>query len=414
MSTYAISHCETATDVLEVHRLAELHGVAALDVVPLLESGHALATAGELVGAVLDDPAYRAHVARRGDLQEVLLGYSDSAKEAGIVASRVGILEAQLAAAEACAARGVRLRLFHGRGGSVSRGGGPTHRAIRALPRAAFSGEVKVTEQGETRAFHFGDPGLASRYLERTVGAALVVRWEARTGAGTGPTAGEPHLLALAAASRRAFRRLVEAEGFVAFFREVTPWPRNRQPQHRQPPRPPRRRRGPGQPPRHPLGLRLEPVAAPGPRLVRDGRRPRGARRRGRGPGGPHAPLRPEPFFQDLMDNVHMALAKTDIPIATRYAALCPDPGRRQRIFGAILEEHARTVRLVLAVTGQDALLGEDPVVQRSIRLRNPYVDPLSYLQVEALRRSRAGDEAFAAVARSAVRGIAGGLRNTG
>ena len=414
VSTYAISHCETATDVLEVHRLAELHGVAALDVVPLLESGHALATAGELVGAVLDDPAYRAHVARRGDLQEVLLGYSDSAKEAGIVASRVGILEAQLAAAEACAARGVRLRLFHGRGGSVSRGGGPTHRAIRALPRAAFSGEVKVTEQGETRAFHFGDPGLASRYLERTVGAALVVRWEARTGAGTGPTAGEPHLLALAAASRRAFRRLVEAEGFVAFFREVTPLAEiaslnigSR----------PARRGGDAAldnlraipwvfawsqsrllvPAWFGMGAGLEALAA--------------------GDGGMADLTRlyaRSPFFQDLMDNVHMALAKTDIPIATRYAALCPDPGRRQRIFGAILEEHARTVRLVLAVTGQDALLGEDPVVQRSIRLRNPYVDPLSYLQVEALRRSRAGDEAFAAVARSAVRGIAGGLRNTG
>lgn len=421
-STYIISMTDSAADVLEVLQLAELHGLRhRIDIVPLLETPDALARGSEILGALLEDPDYRAHLRRRGDVQELLVGYSDSMKQGGILASRVRVLEAQRAVAEVCEAHGVKLRVFHGRGGSVSRGGGPTFRAIRAMPRDAFSGDMKITEQGEVRAFHFANPDLAIRYLEQTVGAALFVRHDARTGGGADlPSPGKPSwavMDTLARESQRAYRSLVDAEGLVTFFTRATPFPQISRLNIAS--RPAKRRGGdaPGladlraipwvfawSQSRHVItgwygvGAALEHVAA-----TAEGR------------AALETMERTSPFFRDLLDNVQMTLAKADLPIAGRYAELCADAEVRDRIHGMIQAEYTRTRRMVLEIEKQTELLEDDPVVGRSILLRNPYVDPLSYLQLEALRRSARGpNDAWDRVARVAIQGIAAGLRNTG
>jgi phosphoenolpyruvate carboxylase len=418
LATYIASMTDDPADVLEVLRLASLHDLeGAIDIVPLLETRDALDRAGPLLEVLLADDAYRAQLRRRGDVQELLIGYSDSMKDAGILASRVAVLDAQVAAARACEAAGIRLRVFHGRGGTISRGGGPTHRAIRALPRPAFSGDVKITEQGETRSYHFGDPDLALRYLGRALGAALVVRWEARQDRGWRPSDETPLLRRLADESHRAYRRLTELPGFFTYFEAATPLAHIARLNVAS--RPSRRRAGHGledlraipwvfawSQARHVItgwygvGTALSAVAGE--------------------PGGEKALARlyeTSPFFQDLLDGVQMVLAKGDLHIAERYAALCRDEAARERVFGAIREEHALTVERILGIIGQAALLDDDPVLQRSIRLRNPYVDPLSYLQVAGLRRAREGGEAAEAWDRlilGAVKGISAGLRNTG
>lgn len=422
LGTYIISRTESPADVLEVLALAEAFGVArSLDVVPLLESRAALEGGGDLVAALLDDEAYRAHVAQRGDVQEVLVGYSDSMKEAGLLASRVKVRAAQQEIAEVCRRRDVCLRLFHGRGGSVSRGGGPTYRAIRALPRDAFTGRMKLTEQGETRAFHFGNPHLAERYLEQTLGAAWIARCEAR---GSAPTAAitmkDDDLWArLTEGSFHAYRELVEDPGLFRYFDEATPYRSiaalhiGSRPQSR------------AQETTGLDALRAIPwvFAWSQCRAVLPGWYGVGAALEQAHAQGDAQRLRSlyqaDAFFRDLVDNVASALAKSDLAICARYAELCSDDAVRERIFGRIREEHARSVRAVLEVTGQAALLDDDPVLQRSIRLRNPYVDPLSYLQVEALKKVRAAtsdDERarWARVSRGAVQGIAAGLRHTG
>jgi phosphoenolpyruvate carboxylase len=431
--TYIMSMAQSAADVFEVKRLAELHGCgSSVDIVPLLETRSALENASTLLEELLSDDAYRNHLEGRRCEQELLVGYSDSMKESGVLASRALVLEAQRAASRVAKDAGIALRIFHGRGGSVSRGGGPTHRAIRALPGDAFSGQMKITEQGETRAFHFGNPDLAVRYLEQSLGAALITRTTARSGQLQRPKDEADLLPQLADTSARAYRRLVEDEGTLEYFRQATPLAQIGSLNIASRPA----RRGQGRPglddlraipwvfawsqARHVItgwfgvGTALESVLAEEDGLARLQRL-----------------YEQSPFFFDLLDNVQMTLAKTDLPIASRYAELCRDAAIRDRVFGAIRDEHDRTVDAVLRVTGQSALLDEDPVVKRSIRLRNPYVDPLSYLQVEALRRLQdeaeeqarpprgsvppsAADGGWERVARVAVQGISAGLRNTG
>lgn len=420
VGTYVISMTESAADVLEVLRLAELHGVeAGLDIVPLLETPDDLSRAGPLFEALFADPGYGAHLERRGRTQELLVGYSDSMKQGGMLASRVAVAEAQRAAAGVCAGHGVRLRVFHGRGGSVSRGGGPTHRAILALPPEAFTGQARITEQGEMRAHNFAHPDLAVRYMEQTVGAAL----ELHSGIGTRSTTNEADaatLEELAARSRAAYRALVDDGRLVPYFLTATPFEQiaalniaSR----------PARRAGQvtglsglraipwvfaWSQSRHVLtgwygvGSALEPVLG-GP----DGEARLGAL------------YRSSRFFRDVVDNVEMALSKAELSIAERYAALCSDATVRS-LFDDIAAEHRRTAASILSITGRRELLADDPVLSRSIRLRNPYVDPLSYLQVEALSRIRdpstapTDREAWGRVARVTVQGIAAGIRHTG
>ncbi len=419
LGTYIVSMCRAPADVLEVLRLAELHGLAShLDVVPLLETPRDLASAEELLETLLRDETYRAHLRARGDRQELLVGYSDSMKVGGVLASRVRVWQAQRAAARACRAYGVRLRVFHGRGGSVSRGGGPTHRAIGGLPREAFEGELRITEQGEMRAYNFASPDLAARYLEQTAGAAWLARLEARA-AKRSVSASQSDLLdRLAERAERAYRELVEDPFLLTYFHEATPF--RFVTALRLASRPSRRRGARAglrdlraipwvfswSQSRHLLtgwygvGSALQEV------LEEEGGRARLVEL-----------YRASRFFRDLLDNVEMALAKADLGIAARYAALCGPQGQGEAFFERIRDEHERTVRAVLTVSGQRRLLEDDRVLARSIALRNPYVDPLSYLQVQALRRVRSGgDEAIAweRVGRITVQGIAAGLRHTG
>ncbi len=412
---FILSMTESEADVLEALRLAELYGLADhLDLVPLLETRPALRSARPILTALFADEGYREHLRRRDDRQELLVGYSDSMKEAGMLASRVGVLDAQRAATEACAEHGIVLRVFHGRGGSTSRGGGPTYRALRALPPEVFSGDAKLTEQGEVRAHHFANPDLAVRYLEQTVGAALLTRWEARFGELAPPC--EPRALVeeLERRSHRAYRELVDDPGLVPFFLRATPYETIAQ-----------------------LNIASRPAKRGGASFELSRLRAipwvfawsqcRAVITGWYGFGAATQPLLDEardlyacsPFFRDLVDNVEMTLAKADLGIAERYAQLCDDAAVRGRIFGSIRREYERTRAAVLALTGAPRLLASDPVVGASIELRNPYVDPLSYLQVEALRRARTAKEegvrqAWEAVARVTVQGIAAGLRNTG
>jgi phosphoenolpyruvate carboxylase len=422
IGTYVISMTENAVDVLEVLRLAELHGIDdALDIVPLLETPDDLARVGPLFEALFADARYAQHLDGRGRVQELLVGYSDSMKQGGILASRVAVAEAQRTAAAVCSRHGVRLRVFHGRGGSVSRGGGPTHRAILALPPEAFAGEARITEQGEMRAHNFANPDLAGRYLEQTDGAAL----EAVSGRVPGGPARAPDeaptLGRLADVGRTAYRRLVEDPRLVPYFQAATPFDQIAA-----------------------LNIGSRPALRSGAATDLSGLRAipwvfswsqsRHVLTGWFGVGAALSAVLDEPggedrlralygssrFFRDLVDNVEMALSKAELSIAARYARLCRQEHVR-RLFDVIAGEFDRTVRAVLRVTGRPELLSQDPVLARSIRLRNPYVDPLSYLQIEALQRLRdearttVGErEAWARVARVTIQGIAAGIRHTG
>jgi len=415
IATWVISMCHAPADAVEVMQLAEAAGLGgALDVVPLLETGAALEGAGGFAADLFGVERYRGHLRERGDLQEVMVGYSDSMKENGILTSRVRVREAQRALARECERHGIALRVFHGRGGSVSRGGGPSHRAIRALPGEAFSGRIKLTEQGETRASHFGSPDLALRYLEQTLGAAWLHRCEARRQERGEAETVVAALERLAERGRRAWRELVDGRPLLRFFTAATPFETVASLHIAS--RPAARTRD-GEPSLEDLRAIPWVFAWSQARLVLTGWYGVGSAFAQEDPADLGALLRDSPFLRDLVDNVEMTLAKADLSIASRYAALCEDAEVREGVFAPIREEFERSRRAVLAVKGARELLGDDEVLRESIRLRNPYVDPLSYVQVEALRRRRAGGddaEAWSRVARLSVQGIAAGLRNTG
>lgn len=421
-STYIISMAEHPADVLEVLRLAELFGLAdSLDIVPLFETAAALERSEELLTQLMSDERYRAHVERRGNVQELLVGYSDSMKENGIVSSRILVVEAQKAANRVCHAHGITLRVFHGRGGSVSRGGGPTFAAIRALPREAFAGHMKITEQGETRAAHFAHPDLAIRHVEQTVGAALQSQFDIQHGTGARPKQ-HPKLLAkLGQSAQRKYRSLVADPALIEYFQQTTPLGVIAGLHIGS--RPSRRKSG---------AISVSDLRAipwvfawsqarvpltgwfgAGTALSELADKQGGLRKL-------EQLYRDSPFFRDLLDNVQMVLAKSDMPIAARYSTLCDDDDIRGAVFQELSQEFERTQKMVLKITGGRKLLDRDPVIQRSIRLRNPYVDPLSYLQVEALRQLRVAPEgstardAWSRVARAAVVGVSAGVRNTG
>ena len=417
IGTYIVSMTESASDILEVLRLASLQGIdRSLDIVPLFETLEALSASTEVLSTLYADADYRAHLDARARCQEVLVGYSDSMKEVGIVASRMAIHTALRRNIELSEKEGIALRFFHGRGGSVSRGGGPTYRAIRALPSATIRGCMKITEQGETRAFHFASPELAVRYLEQSLGAALGARHQQAP-----ETLSQELLSSLASESRRAYRALVEDPGLIPYFQEATPIEHIAALQIAS--RPSRRSLG---------AMSLEALRAIPWVFAWSQSRQLVTGWFGVGHALSHwaagdeatstlldEAYRNSRFFRDLIDNVQMSLAKADLPIATRYAELCQDAAIRERIFGEIRAEFERTRSWVLRLIGNRELLEDDPVMQRSIRLRNPYVDPLSYLQVTAMRHLRQGQDAkkesaWREVARVTVQGIAAGLRNTG
>ncbi|WP_345770456.1 phosphoenolpyruvate carboxylase [Blastococcus saxobsidens] len=425
---YVISMCESVSDVLEVAVLLKEVGLldpAAADgptcpvgISPLFETIGDLQGAATTLGAVLDQPLYRALLADRGDVQEVMLGYSDSNKDGGYLAANWALYRAELELVELSRREGVRLRLFHGRGGTVGRGGGPSYDAIRAQPPGAVAGALRITEQGEVIAAKYADPDLARRNLEALVAATLESTLLDVEGLGDDAEDAYALLDELAAGAQRAYRELVhETPGFVEWFRAATPIGELAELNIGS--RPPSRKAG-----NSITDLRAIPwvfswsqtrIMLPGwygtgsalEEWVGDSderlERLRDLHRRW-------------PFFRTILSNMGMVLAKTDLGLAARYAELVPDEELRARVFDRITAEHERTCRMTLAVTGDDHLLADNPSLARSIRNRFPYLEPLHHLQVEMLRRRRNGedDELTSRNIQLTINGIATALRNSG
>lgn len=444
---YVVSFTASPDDVTAVLELARLAGdpgalgddaaglvdappaSPALDVVPLLESAVALEGAGPLLEALLDDPAYRAHLASRGDVQEVMLGYSDSSKESGFLAANWLLHRAQEALVAVARRRGIALTLFHGRGGAVGRGGGPAHRAILAQAPGSVDGRLKFTEQGEVVAAHYADPDIALRHLEQVTAAALVastVEHEAEIAFAVAE--GSPVLAELAAVSRAAYRSLVDRPGFLEFFARATPIGEIAGLGFGS--RPASRAGGDGASPgvEDLEALRAIPwvFAWSQARANLPGWYGFGTALEAYVDRGGQASLarlaglyERWPFFASVLDNAELSLAKADLGTFRRYAELAGGP-EAAAIRGAIEAEFERSVRLLLRVTGRDRLLASHPWLARSIELRNPYVDALSALQVELLGRLRslppedASRERLRRVVGATVNGIAAGLQNTG
>ncbi len=418
---YIISMAQGADDVLAVLLLARWGGLAAsghvpLDMAPLFETVADLAAAPRVVGELLADPYYRAHLAERGMHQMVMIGYSDSNKDAGIGASRWALHHAQAALVETTERSGVDLTFFHGRGGTVSRGGGKITSAILSAPPRSVHGRFRMTEQGEAINAKYGLRGIALRTLEQTVSAVALA-----TALPRAPDAREPGwtsiMDAIAQDSRAAYRALVyDDPRFVEYFRLATPIdviqrmeigsrpasrPSSEQSEIEQLRAIPwvfawtqSRHLLPGW---YGLGTALD----------------RATERSGAAALGEMA--REWPFLRTLLDDVEMVLATADFLIAARYARLAGKVG--ERYFPLIRAEFDRTVANVLALKHETALLNSEPALQRSILLRNPYVDPMSLLQIDLLERWRAAgrpdNEVFRALLAS-VRGIAQGLQSTG
>ncbi len=416
---YIISMARGADDVLAVLVLArsalgERYDAEAqgIDVCPLFETVPDLEAAPGVLVQLFENPLYESHLARRGRRQFVMIGYSDSSKDGGITASRWALQGAQREITHVAARYGVRLTLFHGRGGTVGRGGSKTHRAVLAAPAGSVQGCLRVTEQGEVIADKYGIGGIALRNLGQATGAVLLATAahpEARL------SAQQREMLDLAASrSRAAYRALVyEEPRFSDYFRGSTPIDVIER--LRIGSRPASRRGGGGV-----ENLRAIPwvFAWMQCRLLLPG---------WFGFGGGLAAviesygeekareLTRVPFFANLIADVEMTLAKADLAIAARYAHLAAREPRQ--LFDLVRLEYERTREIVLRLNDREELLDGDPTLQRSIRLRNPYVDPMSLLQVDLLRRWRESGREDGALLRAlfaTVGGIAKGLQNTG
>jgi phosphoenolpyruvate carboxylase len=419
IDTYIISMTEDVSDVLGVLVMARDAGCAdGLDITPLFETVRDLHRAPEVLDALLRCEPYRAHVARRGDHQQVMIGYSDSNKDGGYLTATWQLQRAQRALAEVADRHGVSLTLFHGRGGSIGRGGGPANAAIRAQPPESVRGRLKLTEQGEVIAARYRDNRLAHRHLEQIVHAVLITARPDRSPKTTSRT--DQVMDELADIARDAYRSLIhETPQTVAYLHEATPLPALGQLNIAS--RPARRQAGQGiedlraipwvfawtqcrinLPAWYGVGTALTTWAGDDEDRWSE-LRELTAR---------------SPLLRVTLDNVEMALAKADLRIAADYAQLASDEVR-EAVFPAVQREHDRTVEALLRLAGSGALLDRDAELREVLRLRDPYLEPLHAVQAALLGRLRdeADTDAAAGLQRAvlvATNGIAAGLRNTG
>jgi len=434
IGTYIISMASGMSDILAVLLLAKETGLCGptpdggfrseIEIAPLFETIEDLRAAPAVLQGLLQNPAYRLQLEAHGRQQEIMLGYSDSSKDSGILTSSWELYKSQIDLWEVAREEGIALTLFHGRGGTVGRGGGPTHRAILAQPHHTVDGRIKITEQGEVISSKYANQGTASHQLELLITGVLKAAF------GPAPSQIDADrmarfqtaLEALSELSYRRYRDLVEHPDLYRYFQESTPiseigflkmgsrpafrsqaksmkdlraipwifsWTQSRQMIGAW----------------YPLGSAFKTFIDRDPAA--------------------HGPLLAEmyrtwPFFNNLIDNIQMTLAKADMQIAQHYADLVSDPRLRKGIFGQIRREYDLTVEMIKRITGQNDILDNDPPLQRSIRLRTPFLDPINYIQVnliEKLRTQKLGkkerEELIHAILLT-INCIATGMRNTG
>ncbi|MDX1492693.1 MAG: phosphoenolpyruvate carboxylase [Longimicrobiales bacterium] len=418
IGSYIISMAQDVDDVLMVLWLATLGGLGPaddlpLDVTPLFETVPDLERAEAVLDRLFTDPVVAPHLARRAHRQVVMVGYSDSNKDGGIASARWALQQALQGMADAATRHGVTLTVFHGRGGTVSRGGGSVHRAVSAMPPASIGGRLRLTEQGEVIDAKYGLAPVALRNLERMLGS-IVLR---AAGADAPEDASRWHPVAdtLSGAARESYRGLVyDDPGFTDFFRGVTPIDVIERMAIGS--RPASRRSGAGV-----MDLRAIPWVFSWTqcRSMLTGWYGLGTGLRAavqeHGLEEVQAAARGWPFLDAMLADVEMVLAKADLDIARMYTDLLDEESRS--LFDLVAREYQRTVDAVLEIRGADALLDSEPTLQRSIRLRNPYVDPMNILQVDLLDRWRSQDRPEGPLLDallSTVNGIARGLQNTG
>ncbi|NNM83539.1 MAG: phosphoenolpyruvate carboxylase [Burkholderiales bacterium] len=422
LPNYVISKTASVSDMLEVALLLKEAGLLResdlqVNIIPLFETIEDLRGCGEIMDTLFSIPEYRKLLESRGNVQEVMLGYSDSNKDGGFLTANWELYKAEVELVKVFEKFGVELRLFHGRGGTVGRGGGPSYQAILAQPPGSVNGRIRITEQGEVIASKYSDPEIGKRNLERLVAATMEATLLHHTFQHN-----PEHFRVMEQLSAEAFlayRELVYGTpGFIRFFREATPI--NEIAELHIGSRPASRR----------ASDRIEDLRAipwvfswglnrimlPGwygfgtaaeAFIEREGEK---------GIALLRDMYSSWPFMQTLLSNMDMVLGKTDINIASRYADLVGDKELSDEIFGRIRSEHEKTLKMLYLITGTQILLQDNPSLRRSIRNRSPYIDPLNHLQVDLLRRFRGGDseEKVKRAILLTVNGIAAGLRNSG
>lgn len=429
MTNYIISMTTGIINVLEVAFLLQQVGLLQagenpqlhLNIIPLFETISDLRSCSAIMDQLFSLPYYRKLLDSRGNVQEVMLGYSDSNKDGGFITSNWEIYKAEIELTKVFAKHKVELRLFHGRGGTVGRGGGPSYQSILAQPPGSVNGQIRVTEQGEVISSKYAEPEIGRRNLETLVAATMEATLLSHDSLGVNAGRYYRAMEQLASASFAAYRDLVyETPGFKQFFLESTPI-REMAGLHIGS-RPPSRKNSDSIEDLRAIpwvfSWSLSRMMLPGwygfghavEAFVKH------EEQNGHGLALLQEMYREWPFMQTLLSNMDMVLAKTDMGIASRYAELVEDVALREQIFRRIQEERARSEKWLFAVTGHTELLQDNPTLARSIRNRTPYIDPLNHLQVELLRRYRSGEDSEE-VKRSihlTINGVTAGLRNSG
>ena len=418
LGPFVISMCQSACDVLTVLLLARWTGCDdGLQIVPLFETIEDLRAAPSILENLYTLPLYRDHLATCANTQMVMIGYSDSNKDGGYVTANWSLYQAQEQIANVTRDHNITLTIFHGRGGTIARGGGPANRAIRAQPAGSIKGRFRLTEQGETIAVRYSNPELAHRHLEQLVHAVLVASSPVQLNKDV--SAEWRHVMdAMSDTAFKMYRTLVyETPGFIDFWQAATPLDEIKRLHIGS--RPAARGQStavnkiraipwvfswmqsrfnlPGW-----YGLGSALVALQDKKLLRE-------------------MYQGWSLFKTMLDNTEMSLLKADMDIAALYVSLVPDQEMAEKFFSMILNEYKQTREAVLSISGHTNLLDAEPITQNSVHVRNPYVDPLNYVQVEMLRRLRSLPDPESEEAKSirevitiTINGIAAGLRNTG